>query len=216
MTPLDLIDANAVDTGGDVSRPGRKRDHTRDADILDAALEVLAESGYEGMTIDMVAARAHAGKATVYRRWASKAELVLDAVACMKRSELQDHELPDTGTLRGDLIALIKPVSIEEGEKKLQVMSGIVSMLSRSPELADAAQAALVAPRQEVNRALIHRAVERGEVSADRDIETLASVSSAMICYRALMMRKPITREYLISVIDEVVLPALGVTPSAE
>ena len=62
-------------------RLGRKRDHTRDAEILDATIEVLAETGSDGMTIDMVAARAKAGKATVYRRWASKPDLVLDAVA---------------------------------------------------------------------------------------------------------------------------------------
>ena len=65
-------------------RLGRKRDHTRDPEILDVALDVLAETGYDGMTIDMVATRAKAGKATLYRRWPSKADLVLDAVACMK------------------------------------------------------------------------------------------------------------------------------------
>ncbi len=86
-------------------------------------------------------------------------------------------------------------------------------MLSRSPELADAAQAALVAPRLAVNRMLMQRAVDRGEVPADRDIDTIASVSSAMVSYRTLMERKPVTREYLISLIDGVILPALGVTP---
>src|SRR5215203_4506883 len=70
------------------ARLGRRRDHTRDPEILDAALDVLAESGFDGMTIDMVAARAKAGKATIYRRWASKSELVLDAVACMRSADL--------------------------------------------------------------------------------------------------------------------------------
>ena len=73
--------------GGRQPRLGRKRDHTRDPEILDAALDVLAETGYDGMTIDMVAARAKAGKATLYRRWPSKAELVIDAVACMKQGD---------------------------------------------------------------------------------------------------------------------------------
>ena len=67
---------------------GRKRDLSRDPEILEATLEVLAETGYDGMTIDMVAARAKAGKATVYRRWASKGELVIDAVACMKSADI--------------------------------------------------------------------------------------------------------------------------------
>ena len=215
MTPLDLIDAEAVDTADEQSGPGRKRDRSRDAEILDAALDVLAESGYDGMTIDMVATRARAGKATVYRRWASKEELVLDAVACLKRDDPRARDVPDTGTLRGDLVAMVKPLSIEEGEKKLQVMAGIVSMLSRSPELADAAQTALVAPRLEINKMLIRRAIERGEVPADRDVDMIASVGSAMIVYRTLMLRKPITPEYVISVIDDVILPALGVTPAS-
>ena len=83
MTQTDLVEAKP--------RLGRKRDHTRDPEILDAALDVLAETGYDGMTIDMVAARAKAGKATLYRRWSSKTELVLDAVACMKSSDLDLH-----------------------------------------------------------------------------------------------------------------------------
>ena len=87
------------------SKLGRKRDHTRDPEILEAAIDVLAETGFDGMTIDMVAARAKAGKATIYRRWTSKADLVLDAVACMKAGELDAEHLPDTGTLRGDLIS---------------------------------------------------------------------------------------------------------------
>ena len=107
MTQLDLGD----DTAEQAPKLGRKRDHTRDPEILDAALEVLAETGYDGMTIDMVAARAKAGKATLYRRWSSKGELVIDAVACMKKGDLDYSQLPDTGTLRGDLIAMIKPHS---------------------------------------------------------------------------------------------------------
>ena len=124
MTQLDTAPAAAT------AKLGRKRDLTRDPEILDATLEVLAETGYDGMTIDMVAARAKAGKATVYRRWASKSELVIDAVACMKSADIDFDALPDTGTLRGDLIAMIKPHSIEDGAKKLQVMAGLVSMLS--------------------------------------------------------------------------------------
>ncbi|MEJ1230234.1 MAG: helix-turn-helix domain-containing protein [Galbitalea sp.] len=76
-------------------------DASRDSDILEAALDVLAEEGYDGMTIDMVAARAKAGKATLYRRWPSKTELVLDAVACMKTANIDYADLPDTGHAAG-------------------------------------------------------------------------------------------------------------------
>ncbi|WP_235833362.1 TetR/AcrR family transcriptional regulator [Glaciibacter flavus] len=206
--PDEVVDdAAASDTA---PRMGRKRDHTRDADILAAALDVLSEEGYDGMTVDMVATRARAGKATLYRRWPSKAELVIDAVACLKKTDAS-APLPDTGTLRGDLIALIKPHSIEDGEKKLQIMAGIASMLSRSPELADVARAAMVEPRAAINRQLFRRAVERGEISADHDFELLSLLSPSVVTYRTLMLRKPVDREFLISLIDEVVLPALGI-----
>jgi AcrR family transcriptional regulator len=94
----------------------------------------------------MIAMRAKAGKATIYRRWPSKAGLVLDAVTRMKRPQVDLDNLPDTGTLRGDLLALFKPQSIEEGERKLRVMAGFASMLSQDREFADAGNAAIVEP----------------------------------------------------------------------
>jgi AcrR family transcriptional regulator len=173
-------------------RLGRKRDHSRDPEILDAAIDVLAEVGFDGMTVDMVAARAKAGKATLYRRWTSKSELVIEAVSCMKNRGPDPAALPDTGTLRGDLVATIKPHSIEDGEKKTRVMAGIVSLLAKEPELA----------RQ--------RAIERGEIAPVGDVDTLALIMPAMVAYRVLMLRQPVDREFLISLIDGVLLPAVG------
>lgn len=207
MTQLDRADAEQT------PRLGRRRDHTRDPEILAAALEVLAATGYDGMTIDMVAARARAGKATLYRRWPSKAELVLDAVACMKHGSSDPSRLPDTGTLRGDLVAMVRPHSIEEGEHKLKIMAGLMSMLSRNPELAAAANQAIVEPRAAVNRVLMRRAVARGEISADCDIETLSLVAPSMAAYRVLILQQPVDREFLMSLIDGVLLPALGLGP---
>jgi AcrR family transcriptional regulator len=197
-------------------RPGRRRDHARDPEILRAALEVLAETGYDGMTIDMVAARARAGKATLYRRWPSKAELVIDAVACMKKGDFDLANLPDTGTLRGDLLAMIKPHTIEDGERKLQIIAGLMSMLSRDPGLAEAVNAAIVEPRAAVNRVLMRRAADRGEISPDADIETLSLVTPSMAAYRVLILRKPVDRTFLITLIDGVLLPALGLGPGSQ
>jgi AcrR family transcriptional regulator len=207
MTQLDHADA-----AEQASRPGRRRDHSRDPEILKAALQVLAETGYDRMTIDMVAARAKAGKATLYRRWSSKAELVIDAVACMKRDHLDLEHLPDTGTLRGDLIAMIKPHAIEDGERKLQIMAGLMSMLSRDPGLAEAVNAAIVEPRAAVNRILMRRAADRGEIAPDCDIETLSLIAPSMAAYRVLVLRKPVDRAFLISLIDGVLLPAVGLS----
>lgn len=211
---VDALSEEIVPAEAPRARPGRKRDHSRDADILEVAADVLAESGYDGMTIDMVAARAKAGKATLYRRWPSKNDLVIDAVACMKSAGLDLSKLPDTGTLRGDLIAMIHPPSIADAEKKLRIMAGVVSMLTRSPELADAAREAIIEPRASATRALLRRAVERGEISADCDIDTLALVSPSMVAFRVLMLRRPVDREFLESLIDSVVLPAVGISPA--
>ena len=213
MTPQDLLDPGVASDAPAAPKLGRKRDHTRDAEIMDAAVEVLAETGYDGMTIDMVASRAKAGKATLYRRWASKDELVIDAVACMKKDDLSIEALPDTGTLRGDLVAMIKPHSIQDSEKKMQIMAGLMSMLNSNPSLSEAAHAAIVEPRASVNRFFMQRAIDRGEIPADADIETLSLVSQAMGSYRTLLLRKPIDRTFIISVIDGVILPALGITP---
>jgi AcrR family transcriptional regulator len=219
MTPLDLIDTAAGEgraAGDEAPKLGRKRDLTRDPEILQAALDVLAETGYEGMTVDMVAARAKAGKATIYRRWPSKAELVLDAVACIKKADTAPDRLPDTGTLRGDMVAMIKPHSIEDGERKLQIMAGLASMLTSSPEMADAVNAAIINPRAAVNRLFFQRAIDRGEISADVDIETLSMVSASMAAHRTLMQRKPIDRAFLVSLIDGVILPAAGLKLTAK
>jgi len=194
---------------------GRKRDLTRDPEILEATIDVLAETGFDGMTIDMVAARAKAGKATVYRRWASKADLVIDAVACMKNADLDFDHLPDTGTLRGDLIAMIKPHSIDDAQKKIHVMAGIVSMISKHPELTDSLYAIMVEPRARVNRFFLTRAIERGEIPAQIDIDMLSMVSASMVTYRTLMLRKTVDRAFLISIIDGVLLPAVGLRGEA-
>jgi AcrR family transcriptional regulator len=200
-----------MDTSAPATRLGRKRDHTRDPEILDAALQVLAEVGYDRMTMDMVAARAKAGKATVYRRWPSKADLVVEAVACMKKVDADPAALPDTGTLRGDLVAMMKPHTLVDAEKKLRVMAGLVSMLAQNPEFADAVNAAIVEPRASVNRLFLQRAVDRGEIPADVDIERLALVAPSMAAYRVLVLRKPVDREFLLWVIDGILLPAVGI-----
>ena len=191
------------------SRVGRKRDHSRDAPILDAALEVLAEVGYASMTMDMVAVRAKAGKATLYRRWPSKAEMLIDAVAHMKRSQVDLDRLPDTGTLRGDLIGLIKPQSIMEEQRKLKVMAGLTSMLSHDSGFADAVNAAIHKPWVDAYRVLFQRAVDRGEIPVPADIETVLHVVPSMAAFRVLIQRKPVDRDFLVSLIDGLLLPAL-------
>ncbi len=188
---------------------GRKRDHSRDATILEATLEVLAEVGATGLTMDLVAARAGAGKATIYRRWPSKTELFIDAIAHLKRIQVDPEALPDTGTLREDLLGLFKPQSIEETEHRLKIMAGLASLISQDQVLAEAANAAVVHPWAEAHFALMRRAVERGEIAADADIATVSQVLPSMAAYRTLVQRQPFDQDFLVSMVDGVILPAL-------
>lgn len=189
-------------------RRGRKLDTARNAQILDATLEVLAEVGYDATTVDMVAARSHAARATVYRRWATKADLVVEAVRHMSCGDAEPGPLPDTGTLRDDLIATIAPQTIEQQKLRISVMSGLISLARTDPRLAEAAAGAGLEPWLDVSRALLQRAVDRGEYPA-ADVATIAQVIPMMCVCRISVQQQPITREFSMSLIDNVILPAM-------
>ena len=89
-------------------------------------------------------------------------------------------------------------------------MAGIVSMIARDPQLAAAAHEALVEPRAAANRIIFQRAIDRGEIPADSDLDTLCMIGPAMMTYRVLMLQKPVTRDFSLAVIDRIVLPAAG------
>jgi AcrR family transcriptional regulator len=190
---------------------GRPRDATRDGAILDAAIAILAETGYERMTMAMVAERAKAGKATVYRRWPSKAEMVIEAVARMKRGAVDADRLPDTGTLRGDLLALFQSQSVEQAEQKMRAMAGVAVMLAQHPALAEAGHEAIAAPWVAANHTLIERAQARGEAAANARTDTVARIIPSLAAYRTLIQRRQFDYAYLVEIIDGVLLPALGI-----
>lgn len=190
-------------------RRGRKRDVSRDGEILDAALAVLAEVGYERMTMDAVAARAKAGKATVYRRWASKSELVRDAVAHLRAPEVSLDQLPDTGTLRGDLLAFVTRANAEEEERKLKIVSGLSSQMQHDPTLLEAVSGALMEPWTDLNRLLMRRGIDRGELPAHTDVELLSRVVPHMASYRALVLHEPVDLDDMTALIDGILLPAI-------
>jgi AcrR family transcriptional regulator len=195
------------------AKAGRKRDDTRDGVILDAALAVLAEQGYEGMTIDMVAAQAGMARATVYRRWATKADLVLEAVSRMSHSDVNLDQLPDTGSLRGDMTAMIIPFDDEQQQVRIHAMAGLLSLAKTDARLAEAATGSGIGPWIEANRILMQRAVDRGEFPP-ADIDTLAEVIP-MLCVSRAVQRLPITREFSLALLDGVIIPALRGTGPA-
>lgn len=188
---------------------GRKPDPLRDAEILEVALSVLVETGYDGMTIDLVAAKAKAGKGTMYRRWASKEILVADAVEHMKRQQVDLSNLADTGSLRGDLLALFKPESIASAQRKLKVMSALSHITPAAEESGTLANNALVQPWVEANVIIIKRAIERGEINELVDISLVSQIIPSMAAYRALVLRRPFDKKFLIEVVDNVLMPAL-------
>ena len=213
MTQPQLDDSVAAGghAGGRTSAPrraGRPRDSSRDALILEETLAVLAEAGYDGLTVDKVAARVGAGRATIYRRWPSKVELVLDAVRRLSGGDVGPDALPDTGSLRADMVAMVLPQSEQEQDYRVRILAGVASLaLSEDPRLARAATTAGVGPWVGAIEALLQRAVERGEYPR-ADVAVLAAVIP-MMCLSRAVAREPISREFSLALIDGVVIPAM-------
>ena len=166
------------------------------------------------MTIDMVAERASAARATVYRRWGTKADLVVDAVRHMSRGDARPESLPDTGNLRDDLLATIIPQSVEEQQFRIRVLGGLTTLVRTDPRLADLGVMAGLEPWVDVNRSLLQRAVDRGEFP-DADVATLARVIPMMCICRAAVQQQPITAEFSVELIDSVILPAMRGGPAS-
>ena len=213
IAPGEIAPAKTVEQ---TAALGRKRDAALDARIIEAAIDILAEIGFDSMTMDMVARRAKSGKATVYRRWASKAELVRDALISMSRRSVELDRPPNTGTLRGDLLALMKPYSKEHGERKLQVLAKLGSFFSAHRKLSEEAIAHIFEPWTAVNRRLMRQAAERGEISAEADIELACEVIIAMNSHRTLTQNKPFSRATYAALLDKILLPALKKPPPSE
>jgi AcrR family transcriptional regulator len=192
----------------DAPARGRKRDASRDDALRQATIELLAEFGYDRLTIEAVAARAGAGKATVYRRWANKAELVADALA-------QRHAampVPDTGSVRGDLLALIDDKgNAESQEFRTRLFSGLIPALVENAELRVAFQRVRGADTIEK---ILERGVERGEIAAPKNAELLAALFPAVSLYRFVMFGESHDRTFARTFVDSVLMPlVLGQAP---
>lgn len=181
-------------------------DPARDDALRRAAVELIAEIGYDRMTIEAVASRARAGKATVYRRWPSKADLVIDAFV----NETLGGDTPDTGTLRGDVLAVAQRMwGDEERVNRARVLAGLVSAMLAHPELRQA-MASVSRPPQALVDEIINRAVERGEIPPPADMDVVATIIPGMCMFRLVMTGEPPTPEFVENVVDRVLLPALG------
>lgn len=197
------IESPTVSAVATTRHGGRHLDVSRDDALREAALRLLAEIGYDRLTVEAIAACAGAGKATIYRRWSGKAELVVDALTCAK----QDVEAPDTGTLRGDLVALSRRSSKEKARLDTSVMVGLVSALPHDPELRAAFQERLVAPHVRELTAVFTRAVERGEIEPVENVDVVASILPALFLHRLLVVGAAPDPAYVETVIDGIIIP---------
>ncbi len=171
-------------TAADRRPPGRPRSERSHLAIVRATLELLAEVGYARITMEQVQRRAGVGKATIYRRWASKAELVKDAIQHLSA----DLPVPDTGSLREDFKAISAAlVAIARDRDAALLMPRLLAEASRDPELHAIFYAQLVEPRRRVARIALQRARDRGELRDDVDLELAIDMLVGPIIYRFLI-----------------------------
>ena len=191
-------------------RGGRYLDSSRDVALREAALVLLAEVGYDRLTMDAVAARARAGKTTIYRRWQGKAELVVDALNSLKGVP----DIPDTGSLRQDLRALAESMTSAEGQFGAQMTIGMVNAIAHDAGLRQVFAEKFIAPRMAGFRTVFERAVARGEMPVGHDLDLLARLFPALGLQQLVTSGELPGTRFARQIMDEVVYP-LATAPAA-
>jgi AcrR family transcriptional regulator len=201
------MSAPTANTRQRASRAGRPRDPSRDDAILRATLDGLAELGYDRLSMDEIAARAHAGKGALYRRWSSKAALVVAAVMAW-REQVAPLTIPDTGSLSGDIDAIVAAVpDFDEAAKRhMAVFVGLAGAASRDPELRAALSDNLLERPRRLLREVLDRALARGEIAAERQLELVPDIVLGLNMLRVLGGEIP-DREYVSRVLKTIIYP---------
>lgn len=179
--------------------PGRPRDPQVDHDVLEAAVHLLSSGGYEALSVEAVAARAGVSRATVYRRYANRADL-LDA-AC-RRFAKPDIEPPDTGSVRGDLIALVRRLAAMLNEDDTGGMLPAVLSAARAHAEVREALRRFISTRRSPSVEVIRRGVDRGEIRTDVDPELLADLLNGAVVYRLLIRNGSIGERRAADLVD--------------
>jgi AcrR family transcriptional regulator len=191
------------------TRP-RRRGEVLNSAIFEATLDELAEVGYAKLTMERVAARAGASKASVYRRWPSRMELALDAV---RQLAPDPTSTPDTGSLRGDTLAFLRSVASllagPAGEALRGVIGDALADPSRTLELRTYSRGT----GHQVMQEIIRRAVARGEINSNAITARRVDVAQAMLRDQFLFHGPPIPDAAIVEIVDEVVLPLLHHRP---
>lgn len=176
--------------------------------ILRATLDLVAAHGVSGLTVDAVAAKAGVGKQTIYRHWGSRARLIHAAISCMQEPE----DLPDTGTLRGDLSALLERLVAFLGSAETgTVLPSLIDAASRDPELADLRQVHTAQKRAGFEHVL-RRAIDRDELPAGTDLDLVIDLLAGTFFYRRIVDRREVAPGDVEPLLD-LVLRAIGASP---
>jgi AcrR family transcriptional regulator len=177
----------------------------REAEILSVTLQLLQEHGYDRLTVDAVAASARASKATVYRRWPSKAELVL---AAFVEGVCQAAVAPDTGTLRGDLLQIGHEVC-EQARRQAGALRAVLVEVSRNAALNKAMQRNFLNERKAMIRQVLGRAAERGEIRKAAISDELWDLLPGYLIFRSINSGRPPSRRTVQTLVDDVIIPSL-------
>ena len=177
----------------------------REAELLAVTLRLLQEHGYDGLTVDAVASAARASKATVYRRWPSKAELVL---AAFNEGVRQVAVPPNTGTLRGDLLQ-VGEICGEQVHQHASTIRAVLVEASRHPELNDALQHQFIEQRKALIQHILRQAVERGEIAEAALADELWDLLPGYLIFRSIIPGSPPTRRTVQALVDNFIIPGL-------
>lgn len=177
----------------------------REIELLAVTLRLLQEHGYDRLTLDAVAATARASKATVYRRWPTKAELVL---AAFIEGIRQVAVPPDTGTLRGDLLQLGELIC-QQARQHAGTIRAVLVEVSRNAALNDVMQHQFVDQRKALIHHILRQAVDRGEIDEAAIISELWDLLPGYLIFRSIIPTRPPTRRTVQALVDDVIIPSL-------
>jgi AcrR family transcriptional regulator len=177
----------------------------RETELLAVTLQLLQEHGYDRLTVDAVAAKARASKATVYRRWPSKAELVL---AAFIEGIRQVAVPPDTGTLRDDLLRMGELIC-QQGQQHAGTIRAVLVEVSRSPALNEVMQRQFIEQRKALINHILQQAVDRGEIDQAAINDELWDLLPHYLIFRSIFPGRPPTRRTVQALVDEVIIPRL-------
>lgn len=182
----------------------RRRGAELDSAIQAAVLDLLAEHGPDAVTMDAVAVAAGTSKPVLYRRWPDRRALLRDTLMAVASTSFPR---PDTGTFRGDLLAVLRAwAALFTGESG-PVMRSVIVAVASDPELEAMFRGEVLGMRKAEMTALIGRAVDRGEVRADVPIEIVRELGQSVLWHRLLITGDPITDALVTQLVDEVLIP---------